>query len=747
MEEHVIQGLISDLALILVLGAITTVLFKKLKQPVVLGYIVAGFIASPHFELFPSVSSGDNIEFWAQIGIIVLLFSLGLEFSFKKLINVGASAFISAAIIVMGMMGMGALVGKLILGYGLIDSLFLGGMVSMSSTTIIIKALTDLNMKQRRFVPMIFAVLVVEDLFAVVLMVVLSSVAVNKTVEGGQMLESVLKLSFFLIIWFIVGIFMIPSVFKKYKRLISDEMMLIISMGLCFLMAVFSVRSGFSLALGAFVMGSILAGTVEARRIERLVSPIKDLFGAVFFISVGMMVNPTIIVEHATTIALLATVVIVGMIIFGTIGMLATGQPIKNAVQSGFTLTQIGEFSFIIASMGMGLGVLKPSTYPIIVAVSVITTFTTPFFIKRADWANDVLERLLPKKWIEGLSGYSKSAKRAEVPESREIWNNVTKRYFLRLMLYSVVTFAIIVTSNIYVWPVLDNSVHETWDELMWVIVTFLVISPFLYGIMTPAIRKNERKRLLDLSGKVSYVPFVVMEIFSIFVSAIFIMILLKSVYSSEVALIASIIISLVIILLFAPLFRKRMTRLESRFVGNANDRENRRTGHGNNLVSDMHLAYMVVGHGCVFAGKTLQETDLRRRHGVNIVNIERNGNLHMVPPGNMRIYPGDTIGVIGTEKQIEKLLPLIESEETQSTSSMGEARFTSVILTKKSPLLGISLRHARLREDHKAMLVSVERTNEDGTTTFLSPTPDLVFEAGDTLWIVCDKKTIKQIL
>lgn len=745
--EHIIQGLISDLALILVLGAITTVLFKKLKQPVVLGYIVAGFIASPHFELLPSVSRGDNIEFWAQIGIIVLLFSLGLEFSFKKLVNVGASAFISAAIIVMGMMGMGALVGKLILGYGLIDSLFLGGMVSMSSTTIIIKALTDLNLKQRRFVPMIFAVLVVEDLFAVVLMVVLSSVAVNKTVEGGQMLESVLKLSFFLIIWFIVGIFMIPSVFKKYKRLISDEMMLIISMGLCFLMAVFSVRSGFSLALGAFVMGSILAGTVEARRIERLVSPIKDLFGAVFFISVGMMVDPLIIYEHATTIALLATVVIVGMIIFGTIGMLATGQPLRNAVQSGFTLTQIGEFSFIIASMGMGLGVLKPSTYPIIVAVSVITTFTTPFFIKRADWANDLLERLLPNKWIKALNGYSKSAKRAEVPESREIWNNVTKRYFLRLMLYSVVTFAIIVASNIYMWPIIENSVHEAWDELMWVIITFLVISPFLYGIMTPAIKKFERERLISLSGKVSYVPFVVMEIFSIFVSTIFIMILLKGVYSSEIALIASVVISLVIILLFTPLFKKRMARLEKRFVGNANDRENRRTGRGNNLVSDMHLAYMVVGHGCKFAGETLQETDLRRHHGVNIVNIERNGYLHMVPSGSMRIYPGDTLGVIGTEKQIEKLLPLIEAEETQSPGNMGEARFTSAVLTQKSPLLGISLRNARLREDHKAMLVSVERTNEDGTTKHLSPSPDLVFEPGDTLWLVCDKNTIKKII
>ena len=378
-----IESLISDLALILVLGAIATILFKKLKQPVVLGYIVAGFIASPQFSLFPSVAGEANIEFWAQIGIIVLLFSLGLEFSFKKLLNVGGSAMVTALIIVIGMMGVGYIVGNL-LGFHAIDSIFLGGMLSMSSTTIIIKALTDLNMRQRRFVPLVFAVLIVEDLFAVVMMVILSSIAINKTVESGEMVRSIIKLSFFLVMWFTVGVFIIPSVFKRFRRIISDELMLVISMGLCFLMAIFSVKSGFSMALGAFVMGSILAGTSEAERIERIIMPVKDLFGAVFFISVGMMVDPQVIVQHAGTITILSVVVIIGMILFGSFGMLATGQPLKIAMESGFCLTQIGEFSFIIATLGMTLGVLEPNIYPIIVAVSVITTFFTPFFIKSA---------------------------------------------------------------------------------------------------------------------------------------------------------------------------------------------------------------------------------------------------------------------------------------------------------------------------------------------------------------------------
>ena len=409
MEALNIESLIGDLALILVLGAVATVVFKLLKQPIVLGYIVAGFIASPHFSFFPTVATHDNIEFWAQIGIIVLLFSLGLEFSFKKLLNVGSSAIITCLIIVSGMIGLGFLVGKA-LHFSTINCIFLGGMISMSSTTIIIKALNDLNMSQRRFVPLVLAVLIIEDLVAVVMMVVLSSIAINQTVESGEMLRSILKLSFFLIIWFTIGIFVLPTLFKRFRRVLSDEMMLIIAMGLCFLMAIFSVESGFSLALGAFVMGSILAGTVEAERIEHVVAPVKDLFGAVFFISVGMMVDPDVIVQYGGMIALLSVVVVVGMIIFGTFGMLSAGQPLKLAMESGFCLTQIGEFSFIIATLGMSLKVLDETIYPIIVAVSVITTFFTPFFIKQAIPCYNWVVRHLPQQWSILLEGYSKNA-------------------------------------------------------------------------------------------------------------------------------------------------------------------------------------------------------------------------------------------------------------------------------------------------------------------------------------------------
>ena len=399
------EGLIADLALILLLGAVVTILFKKLKQPVVLGYILAGFLASPKFEYLPSISTPENIDFWAELGIVVLMFTLGLEFSFKKLLNSGTSAIMTALIIITGMTFAGFGVGHL-LGLDSINSIFLGGMLSMSSTTIILKAFTDLGLKQKKFASLVLAVLIIEDLFAVLMLVLLSSLAMGN-VEGSELLYSVAKLMFFLIIWFVVGVYILPTFFDRTKWALNNETLLVVSMGLCFGMAFFSVFCGFSLELGAFVTGSILAGTMIAERIEKVVQPVKDLFGAVFFISVGMMVDPNIIVEYWGQILLLAVVVIAGMITFGTIGMLVTGQTLRVAMESGFSLTQIGEFSFIIASLGMSLGVLNPTIYPIIVAVSVITIFTTPYFIKLADPAYRFVEKRLPKGLNFLLERYS----------------------------------------------------------------------------------------------------------------------------------------------------------------------------------------------------------------------------------------------------------------------------------------------------------------------------------------------------
>ena len=302
--------LITDLALILASAGLMTLIFKRLKQPSVLGYIVAGILAGPHITLTPTVIDSGNIQTWADIGVVFLLFALGLEFSFKKLMKVGGPAIIAALTIIVGMVVLGFIVG-VAMGWKQMDSIFLGGMLAMSSTSIIYKAFEDLGLRTQRFTGLVFGILVIEDLVAIVLMVMLSTMAVSKNFEGMEMVYSIGKLLFFLLLWFLTGIYIIPTFFRRTRLLMGDETLLIVSLGLCFLMVVFATAVGFSSALGAFVMGSILAETIEAEKIERLVKPVKDLFAAIFFVSVGMMVDPGMIAQYIWPIVIITLTVLI----------------------------------------------------------------------------------------------------------------------------------------------------------------------------------------------------------------------------------------------------------------------------------------------------------------------------------------------------------------------------------------------------------------------------------------------------
>ena len=726
-----VEGLIADLALILVLGAISTIVFKKLKQPIVLGYIVAGFLVGPHFDYFPTIHNEENIDFWAQIGIIVLLFSLGLEFSFKKLMNVGGSAIVTALIIVAGMMGLGFVVGH-VLNFSNINSLFLGGMLSMSSTTIIIKAFNDLNMSHRKFVPRVLAVLICEDLFAVVMMVLLSSIAINNSVQGGELLMSILKLVFFLVIWFSVGVYLIPTFFKYSRRLINDEILLVVAMGMCFLMAVFSAYSGFSMALGAFVMGSILAGTCEAEHIEHVVKPVKDLFGAVFFISVGMMVDTGIIVEYASTIVTLSLVVIVGMIVFGTFGMLATGQSLKIAIESGFSLTQIGEFAFIIASLGLSLNVLEPSLYPIVVAVSVITTFFTPYFIK---WAEPFYNRLmphLPTRLLYLLERYSKQE--SSVSEEKKIWKAVIGRYAWRILLYSTMIIAIVVVSTSYLLPFMDKLVGEDWGDVITAGITLTVMSPFLLALSMPTTKQSEWQALQSKSGSRSTMPLVVLSIMRLLMVFALVTYYLSDVFTLTAGVSMGFGFIFLIIIFLSKKVRRRMRDMESRFIRNLNERELRRSGHDSNLVSDLHVAYIKVGYSCPFVGERLRNSNLRKNYGVNVVNIQRGAQTFPIPNGDMRIFPGDMLGIIGNDEQIQRLLPIIEdSAENSEVHDDVEVKFMPIEIGEHSPLVGKTSASIRLRDDYQALLVAIQR----GENRYIKPDGSEVFEPHDILWVV----------
>lgn len=730
-EEGHTNGLIADLAWILLLGAIATLLFKKLKQPVVLGYILAGFLASPKFTYLPSISNLENIEFWADLGIVVLMFTLGLEFSFKKLKNSGSSAMVTALVIITGMTLAGFGVGYL-LHLNTINCIFLGGMISMSSTTIILKALTDLGLKQKKFASLVLAVLIIEDLFAVLMLVLLSSVAMGD-VRGSELLFSIAKLVFFLIIWFVVGVYVLPSFLNKVSSFLNSETLLVLAMALCFSMAVFSVMCGFSLELGAFVMGSILAGTIFAERMERVVQPLKDLFGAVFFISVGMMVDPSVLGTYWGEILLLAVVVIAGMIVFGTLGMLLTGQTLKVAIESGFSLTQIGEFSFIIASLGMSLGVLDPSLYPIIVAVSVITIFTTPYFIKMAGPAYNLIERHLPKSLQFLITRYSTQV--SDANETKRLWRDIISRYLWRILLYSVILVAIILTSRQFLFPMLEGM-FENWGRLIATILTLTVMSPFLVALSISSTKPDERMKL-HATASFYDVPLITMRVVRYVLTLLFIVYFVSLAYSPLIAWIVGLVCFITIILFASTRLMKRYHNMEKKFMDNLNIRENVRTGKNNNIVSDLHQAYVEVGPQCRYAGDRLKDSGWRSDFGVSISSIRRGDNLMPLPSGETRIFPGDIVGVIGTDDQIKRLNDSLNNAPATQTASVPDVELKSIVLTEKSPVIGRPLAETDIRKDYYSMLIKVKR----GEDVFITPTPETVLRAGDIIWVVGDPK------
>lgn len=730
-EEHT-NGLIADLAWILLLGAIVTLLFKKLKQPVVLGYILAGFLASPKFEYLPSISNLENISVWADLGIVVLMFSIGLEFSFKKLMNSGSSAVVTALIIITGMTFAGFGVGHL-LGLNTINCIFLGGMVSMSSTTIIMKALDDFGLKQKKFASLVLAVLIIEDLFAVLMLVLLSSMAMGD-VHGIELLMSIGKLVFFLIIWFLVGVYVLPTFLTKTRSYLNDETLLVVAMGLCFSMAVFSVICGFSLELGAFVMGSILAGTVLAEKMERVIGGVKNLFGSVFFISVGMMVDPGVLAQYWGEILILAAVVICGMIFFGTLGMLVTGQNLKVAMESGFTLTQVGEFSFIIASLGMSLGVLNPSLYPIIVAVSVLTIFTTPYFIKMADGAYGIVEKHLPPGLNFLINRYSKQV--SDSNETKHLWRAILKRYIWRIVLYSVILLAEILVSRQILYPFLEEWMPHLAKPLA-TGLTLVAMLPFLVAMSFSTTKPDERMQL-HRTASFYDVPMVAMKIVRYLLALFFITYFVTLSYSSFVGWLVG-VGSFILIMVFASTkLINRYNRMEERFINNLNSRENTRLGTNNNLVDDMHQAYINVTYNSPFVGEKIKDSGLRGDYGVSISSIQRGDDYMPLPSPMARIFPGDILGVIGNDEELKRLNEDMEVAEKVASSvnpHQHKVELKSVLLTENSPIIDVPLGLTNIQKDYYSMIVKVQR----GEAEYHHPTPDTILRAGDVVWVVGD--------
>lgn len=563
--------LVSDLALILISAGVTTIIFKLLKQPLVLGYIVAGFLVGPHLNIFPTVADIANIEVWSEIGIIFLLFGLGLEFSFKKLFTVGSKAFVTAFLEIVAMIAVGVLLG-FIMGWTTMESIFLGGMLAMSSTTIIIKAFEDMNYKDEPFVDLTMVVLIIQDVVAVVMMVLLSTAAASKQGAGMEMLMSIIKLVFFLILWFVVGIYVIPTFFKKAKKYINDETLLIISIGLCFGMVIIANNVGFSSALGAFVIGSILSETIESERIIRLTKSIKDLFGAIFFVSVGMMIDPQVLGEYWKLVLSLVIITLVIKALVSSAAALVAGASLEDSLKTGFTLSQIGEFAFIIASVGVSLGVMPKHIYPVIIAASVITTFTTPYWIKAASPIYLWLNRKIPAQAKARMDEYSLMGKKS----GDKNWKSIIVSTLPRVLVFFVLSFAILVLLFDHLWPfvkqleigqLLPKWVYNT----ILASISLLIILPFLYGLVhnTP----KTRQMYIDLiqENRANMIAVVVWTLFRFLLAGFFVFSILVSFFKYTKWVIILITLAIIIFMMFSGRTLRHLNFLENKFMENLN--------------------------------------------------------------------------------------------------------------------------------------------------------------------------------
>ena len=705
--------LINDLALILICAGVMTLLFKKLKQPLVLGYVVAGFLASPHMPYTPSVMDTANIQTWADIGVIFLLFALGLEFSFKKIVKVGGAAIIAACTIIFCMILLGITVGT---GFGWqrMDSIFLGGMIAMSSTTIIYKAFDDLGMRKKQFTGLVLSVLILEDILAIVLMVMLSTMAVRHNFEGSEMLESIGKLLFFLILWFVVGIYLIPELLKRCRKLMSEETLLIVSLGLCFGMVVMAARTGFSAAFGAFIMGSILAETVEAESIERLVKPVKDLFGAVFFVSVGMMVDPAMIVEYALPIIVITLAVIFGQSLFGTLGVLLAGQPLKTAMQCGFSLTQIGEFAFIIASLGVSLHVTSDFLYPIVVAVSVITTFLTPYMIRFAEPASNFVDTHLPAKWKNFLLHYSSGS---QTMNHESLWKKLILALTRITIVYSIVSIAVVALAFRFLVPLFLEHIPGIWGRLLAAVVIILFISPFLRAIM---IKKNHSAEFVTLwnDSRGNRAPLVATIVIRILIAVSFVMFVIAGLFKVSVGLLLGVAVLLVTMMILSRQLKKQSIMIERKFFQNLRYRDMRAEYMGEKkpeyagrlLSRDLHLTDFEVPGESAWAGKTLAELNFGKKYGIHVVSILRGRKRINIPGASVRLFPEDKIQVIGTDEELNQFSSEMEKAAILETDVVekSEMILRQFRVDAHSIFLGKTMRESGIREQYHCLIEGV---------------------------------------
>lgn len=744
-----VPTLINDLALILIVASTVTLLFKKLKQPLVLGYIMAGFIVSPHMPYTMSVMDTVDIKTWADIGVMFLLFSLGLDFSFKKIIKMGITPVITTLTIIFAMMTLGIVVGHAF-DWKRMDCIFLGGMLAMSSTTIIYKAFTDMGLRQQKFAQPVMSVLILEDILAIVMMVMLSAIASGNNPDGGEMIGSVVKIGFFLVLWFVVGIFAVPWFLRSTRKLVNNETLLIVSLGLCCLMAVVSTKVGFSSAFGAFVMGSILAETIEAAKIEKLVAPVKDLFGAVFFVSVGMLVDPKIIVEYAIPIGVLVLTILIGQSIFGTFGFLIGGQSLKSAMRCGFSMAQIGEFSFIIASLGLSLHVTGEFLYPVVVAVSVITTFLTPYMIRLSMPSYNVLERHLPKTWVRALNNITLSHP-SSAPKSN--WHSLIAQMARITLIYSILSVATIALMFTFFLPFIRRMMPgmHWWANGICGVLTVMFIAPFLRAIV---MKKNhsEEFRALWNDSRSNRMPLLVTILVRLIIASAFVFYICNFLTRFTNALMMTIAVAVVGIMILSRGLKKQSIKMERMFVQNLRSRDieqqvlglKKPLYEGHLLDRDIHISEIEIPENSTWAGLCLADLRLSNRFGIHVSSILRGHRRINIPGGDDIVFPGDKLQVIGSDSQLAAAHAAVagDIEPDDPDIEKREMRLSQIVIDNHSPFVGKTLPETGLRSEFNCMVVG----REEGKENLSMVGPAYKFRLGDILWIVGEDEALKRV-
>lgn len=740
---------ISDLALILIVAGAVTILFKRLRQPLVLGYVVAGFIVSPHMPYTMSVIDSSSVGTWADIGVMFLLFSLGLDFSFKKIMKMGASPVISTCTIIFCMMTLGIIVGHSF-GWKRMDCIFLGGMLAMSSTTIIYKAFNDMGLRQQKFTGSVMSVLILEDILAIVMMVMLSAIAVGSGADGEQMVGSIAKIVFFLILWFVVGIALVPLFLRSVRRLVNDETLLIVSLGLCCLMAVLSTKVGFSSAFGAFVMGSIISETIEADKIERLVSPVKDLFGAIFFVSVGMLVDPAILVEYALPIVVLVITILVGQAVFGTLGFMLGGQSLKSAMRCGFSMAQIGEFSFIIASLGLSLGVTGHFLYPVVVAVSVITTFLTPYMIKLSVPCYGYVERHLPENLINTLNNISMN----NAPAQESKWKRLITQMAFNTLVYSILSTACIVLMFTFFLPFIRKVMPgmHWWANGICGLLTVFVISPFLRAMI---MKKNHSKEFVALwhENRMNRFPLIFTILVRAVIAIAFLFYICNYLSRFTNALMISLATAMVMLMVVSRRLKKRSIRMEKMFVQNLRSREieaqvlgmRKPLYEGRLLDRDVHISDIDVPADTAWAGKSLRELGLSNLYGVHVSSILRGHRRINIPGGDDKVFPGDRLQVIGSDEQLTAFSKAVSGNVTEADPDVEkrEMHLRQIVIDKNGRFSGRTLGESGIRDKYNCMVVGIEEGKENLSAVNAS----YRFRPDDIVWIVGEAPDLEAVV